>query len=111
MSNQRCPVDIALRDGEKLDLAGGVTVLATPGHTPGHLSLYLNRTESLITGDALVSADGKLDGPMEQATPDMVAAKESVKKLAGLDVETIICYHGGLVNEDANGQLQRVAAQ
>jgi hypothetical protein len=23
-------------------------------------------------------------------------------------VETIICYHGGVVGEDANGQLQRV---
>jgi glyoxylase-like metal-dependent hydrolase (beta-lactamase superfamily II) len=108
---KRCPVDTALKDGEKLDLAGGVTVIATPGHTKGHLSLYLDRTKTLITGDAVVSEGGKLDGPMQQATPDMASAMESVKKLAGLDVETILCYHGGLVTEDANGQLGAVASR
>jgi len=108
---QRCSVDTALKDGEKLDLAGGVTVVATPGHTFGHLSLYLDRSKSLITGDAMVSESGKLEGPMEMATPDMPTAKESVKKLANLDVETIVCYHGGIVDEDPNTQLQRVAAE
>lgn len=103
-------VDKQLRDGDRLDIAGGVRIVATPGHTPGHMSLYLERTKTLITGDAMTSENGKLGGPMEAATPDMKSANESVNKLAGLDVETIICYHGGLVNADANGELDRVAA-
>jgi hypothetical protein len=31
-----------------------------------------------------------------------------VRRLAEVDVETIVCYHGGVVGEDANGQLRRV---
>src|SRR5579862_6596391 len=108
---ERSTVDVALKDGEVLDLAGGVTVIATPGHTLGHTSLYLNRTHTLITGDALTSSAGALAGPMEQATPDMAAAKASVKRLAEFDVKQIVAYHGGLVDQDANGQLRRVAAE
>ncbi len=108
---ERCPVDVALRDGEVLDLAGGVMVIATPGHTRGHASLYLNRTHTLITGDALTSSEGVLGGPMEQATPDMASAKASIRKLAELDVRQIVAYHGGLVDRDASGQLRRVAAE
>jgi hypothetical protein len=33
---------------------------------------------------------------------------QTIRRLAELDVETIVCYHGGVVGEDANGQLQRV---
>ena len=108
---ERSSVDVALKDGEVLDLAGGVRVIATPGHTPGHISLYLNRTHTLITGDALTSSEGTLGGPMEMATPDMASAKASVKKLAELDVKQIVAYHGGLVDQDANGQLRRVAVE
>lgn len=38
------------------------------------------------------------------------AARKSVRKLAELDVRAIVCYHGGLVDDDANGQLRRLAA-
>ena len=34
-------VDERLEDGTRLDLAGGTRVIFTPGHTPGHVSLYL----------------------------------------------------------------------
>ena len=104
-------IDELLSDGQRLDIAGGVKIVSTPGHTPGHISLYLERTKTLITGDALTSNSGTLHGPMEQATPDMESAKASVRKLAELDVDTIVCYHGGLVTNDANGQLKRVAAE
>jgi glyoxylase-like metal-dependent hydrolase (beta-lactamase superfamily II) len=108
---ESCAVDVALKDGEVLDLAGGVTVIATPGHTLGHISLLLNRSRALITGDALTSSGGTLTGPMEMATPDMATAKESIKKLANLDVEQILTYHGGMVDQDGKGQLKRVAAE
>jgi hypothetical protein len=38
----------------------------------------------------------------------MRTAMQSVKRLADFDVDTIVCYHGGVVSEDANGQLRRV---
>src|SRR5215211_2851552 len=101
-------VDERLEDGTRLDLAGGTRVIFTPGHTPGHVSLYLERSKILIAGDALTAERGHLNGPNPWATLDMHTAIESIRRLADLDVDTIICYHGGVVSEDTNGQLQRV---
>jgi glyoxylase-like metal-dependent hydrolase (beta-lactamase superfamily II) len=104
------PVDVPLDDGMRLDLAGGVRAIFTPGHTPGHLCLYLERTRTLIAGDALTASDGQLSGPNERATADMAEAARSVRKLAELEVATIVCYHGGVVRDAAAEQLRRVAA-
>jgi len=105
----RVPVDVSIADGESLPFAAGAVAIATPGHTPGHMSLYLPNTKVLITGDAMVSNNGTLQGPMEMATPNMPQALESVKKFLDFDVATIVCYHGGLVSDDADGQIRRVA--
>jgi len=104
-------IDEQLHDGTRIDLADGVRVIFSPGHTPGHICLYLERTKTLITGDALTANEGRLYGPNESATPDMVSARQSVEKLAGLDVRAIICYHGGVVSEHANEQLRRVVQE
>jgi glyoxylase-like metal-dependent hydrolase (beta-lactamase superfamily II) len=101
-------VDEQLENGSRLELVGGTRVIFTPGHTPGHISLYLERSKLLIAGDALTAERGHLNGPNPWATLDMHTAIESIRRLADLDVDTIICYHGGVVSEDTNGQLQRV---
>src|SRR5215211_7929984 len=101
-------VDERVDDGERLDIAGGTRVIFTPGHTPGHLSLYLERPKGLVAGDALTAEGGRLNGPNPPLTLDVDEAARSVRRLADLDVETIVCYHGGVVGEDANGQLRRV---
>jgi glyoxylase-like metal-dependent hydrolase (beta-lactamase superfamily II) len=105
----RVPVARTLQDGEWLDLAGGTRVVFTPGHTVGHLCLFVEGAGVLISGDALTSDSGQLHGPMPQATPDMPEALRSVGKLIGLPIEKIITYHGGVVDQDAAAQLKRVA--
>ncbi len=109
-SLQPTPIDQTLTDGERLDLAGGMRVISTPGHTPGHLCLYLERSRTLIAGDALLAHRGRLHGPSPDFTMDLPTAHESVRKLAELNVGAIVCYHGGVVDDDANGQLRRLAA-
>jgi glyoxylase-like metal-dependent hydrolase (beta-lactamase superfamily II) len=104
-------VDELLEDGERLDLAGGMRVVYTPGHTPGHTSLYLERSKVLVAGDALTAEEGRLNGPNPPVTLDTDEAARSVRRLAELDVETIVCYHGGVVSEDANRQLRRVVEE
>jgi glyoxylase-like metal-dependent hydrolase (beta-lactamase superfamily II) len=104
-------VDEYLEDGSRLDLAGGIRVIFTPGHTPGHLSLYLERPKVLVAGDALTAEDGYLKGPNPSMTPGMRQAMQSIRRLADLEIEMIVCYHGGVVSEDANGQLRRVVQE
>jgi glyoxylase-like metal-dependent hydrolase (beta-lactamase superfamily II) len=100
-------VDKHLEDGDRLDLAGGTRVI----FTPGHLSLYLERPKVLVAGDALTAEGGHLNGPNPPFTLDVGEAGRSVRRLAELDVETIVCYHGGVVGDDANGQLRRVVPE
>ena len=99
-----------LDDDEHLDLVGGVRVVFTPGHTPGHLCLYLECHRTLIAGDALVAHRGQVYGPSSKSSADLPAARDSVRRLADLDVQAIVCYHGGVVDDDANGKLRRLAA-
>ena len=101
-------VDERVENGTRLDLAGGTRAVFTPGHTPGHISLYLEGSKILIAGDALTAEGGYLNGPNPRATLDMSTAIRSTQRLADLDIDTIVCYHGGVVSEDANGQLRRV---
>lgn len=95
-------------DGEVIPLVGGIEVIFTPGHTPGHISLYHQATKTLITGDATVSQDGKILGPNEQATPDMDEAVKSQKKFTSFDISKVICYHGGLCDDNVNEQFRKL---
>jgi glyoxylase-like metal-dependent hydrolase (beta-lactamase superfamily II) len=40
-------VDRTLEDGEELPFCGGITVIHTPGHTPGHICLYISQAKRL----------------------------------------------------------------
>jgi glyoxylase-like metal-dependent hydrolase (beta-lactamase superfamily II) len=103
-------VDRTVTDGEVLPYCGGITVIHTPGHTMGHISLYHNGTKTLITGDELLIIDGKLSGPNPRFTYDMNLATASLKKLSTYDVETVICYHGGVFRDEPNKRIAELAA-
>ena len=103
-------VDTAVVDEEILPYCGGITVIFTPGHTPGHICLYLNQSKILISGDALVAVDGELRGPNPQAAYDMDTALKSLKKLTQYDIETVICYHGGVYRDSPNEHLPELAS-
>ncbi len=107
----RANVDRTVADAEIIDCCGGITVIAVPGHTPGHICLYLQEARILVAGDAMVvSDDGQLMGPNEQVAYDIRQATESLRKLAGYDIEKVICYHGGLYEGGANERIATLAA-
>jgi len=102
-------VDRTVEDGEVLPYCGGITVIHTPGHTPGHISLYLQRSRTLVAGDALTSEGGRLEGPRAGATPDMDTAVRSLARLVPLDIASAITYHGGVVEQGAAQRLAELA--
>ncbi|MBB6693792.1 MBL fold metallo-hydrolase [Cohnella xylanilytica] len=100
-----------LVDGETLPFGGGLTVIHTPGHTPGHVALYHRASKTLIAADSLVVAEGRLAGPNPANTPDMEQALKSLRRYAAFDIENVICYHGGLWREEANERIAELAGQ
>ncbi|MGG4217972.1 MBL fold metallo-hydrolase [Paenibacillus jamilae] len=98
-------VDNTLIDGQVLPFCGKIQIIHTPGHTPGHISLYLKQSKILIAGDSMYSENGILAGIHVPTTPDMNAARLSLKKFLDLDIASVVCYHGGLSNGDIHGQI------
>ncbi|KAF6569885.1 MBL fold metallo-hydrolase [Paenibacillus polymyxa] len=98
-------VDDTLIDGQELPFCGRIHVIHTPGHTPGHISLYLRQSKTLIAGDSMYSVSGVLGGIHVPTTPDMDAARLSLKKYLDLDIASVVCYHGGLSNVHVNDQI------
>lgn len=88
-------VDITVKDGQYFNWAGGCQVISTPGHMPGHISLYLRETNSIITGDAAVIENGKLVIANPQFTLDFDKAKTSLEKIISMNADNYYCYHGG----------------
>lgn len=96
-------VDLELADRVRIPtIAGPMAVVETPGHAPGHVSLLFPDHDLLLAGDALVADDGRLSGPKSEFTPDLERAAESVGRLADFDVEHVLCYHGGYVEEGSD---------
>jgi len=106
----KASVTTTIADGEVLPYCGGITAIFTPGHTPGHICLYLNQSKILVSGDALVGADGELQGPNPRTAYDIDTALKSLKKLTQYDIETVICYHGGVYMDSANERLAELAS-
>ncbi len=101
-------VNDTLNDGQELSYCGGIRIIHTPGHTPGHISLYLKQTKTLIAGDSMYSVDGVIGGIHIPTVLDLKEARLSLKKYLDLDIESVVCYHGGLTKVNINEQIQKV---
>ncbi len=96
----------AVEDGDDVF---GLQVVATPGHTAGHVAVFDADTGVLVAGDALTNADG-LAGSSPQFTEDEAAAAESVRRLARLAPSAILVGHGAPVLDRAAAALEKLAA-
>ena len=83
-------------------------MIATPGHTLGHISIYDEAASTFISGDALTNVGG-LAGSAPQFTADRVKAAESVKKIAGLSFERAFFMHGDPIERGAAAAIGRLA--
>jgi glyoxylase-like metal-dependent hydrolase (beta-lactamase superfamily II) len=84
--------DGALNDGDVIDVAGGLEVIHTPGHTAGHVSLLWKSDRGLlITGDA---AGNVLGLNFSLGYDDIITGRVSLAKLAGYEFEAAVFGHG-----------------
>ena len=87
----------------------GLRVIATPGHTPGHVSVLDPAGSLLILGDAMNNIDSKLAGPNPKYSADMAQAHQSVKKLAKLKFQRAVFSHGEPIDKGAAQAIAKLA--
>jgi hydroxyacylglutathione hydrolase len=90
------PVARALSEGDEV---AGFTVLETPGHSAGHVSLWRESDRVLIVGDVLgnihfITGIPGLHLPPDLFTPDPARNRESARRLAALEPALACFGHG-----------------
>lgn len=90
------PLDGLVSGGDTFDWGGGCEIVATPGHTPGHISVRALDGAFVVTGDAAVTEGQKLAVANPEYCLDMERAQASLEKLARYHSRCYSCYHGGV---------------
>lgn len=109
IAKQKLKVARTVGDGEELPYCGGVQIIHTPGHTPGHICLYHKESKTLIAGDLLFVENGKLAPAPSFINADTPMALASIEKISGYDIANVIAYHGGLFQDAPNRRLKEIA--
>jgi glyoxylase-like metal-dependent hydrolase (beta-lactamase superfamily II) len=110
-----------LPEDNSVPLMPGWKWVFTPGHTPGHISLWRETDRSLIAGDAFITTDqesvyavatqrAEMHGPPMYYTQNWESSEASVKRLAALSPEIVITGHGrAMQGEDMRRALRTLA--
>jgi glyoxylase-like metal-dependent hydrolase (beta-lactamase superfamily II) len=100
-------VDHPVEDG---DARGAWQVVHVPGHTPGSVCYYHPGRKIAIVGDAINHRRGRLGPPPRLFTPDPVRARESVRRLAELEIDVCCFGHGPPLVGGASEKIRALAA-
>ena len=94
------PIEISqcLHDKEVLPYCGGIEVIYTPGHTIGHISLFLHDSQTLICGDAANIENGEMVHLNPKFIYDISLAEKSLEKIKEYKAKTVIAHHSGIYN-------------
>jgi glyoxylase-like metal-dependent hydrolase (beta-lactamase superfamily II) len=101
-----------LKDGDMI--ANTLQVIHTPGHTPGHISLYDRERRILIGGDVLFNSILNTDGlfvPPSAVTKDWETSIVSARRLLNLKVEKLLLAHQSTpILENAQRMIEKAVS-
>ena len=106
------PVSVGetLTDGQVIPFAGGIQVVHTPGHSPGHASYLLQESGVLITGDAIFNVRG-LRWPIKAFCTDFAMTTRTAVRLSELDYTTAAFTHGPHLADHPRDHIRRFLQQ
>jgi glyoxylase-like metal-dependent hydrolase (beta-lactamase superfamily II) len=102
-------VDRQLQDG---DMVGkSLQVIHTPGHTPGHISLYSKQHGIIFGGDVIYKSVFGIDGlfiPPSTVSIDSTTAAISARRISNLEFDTLLLAHQDApLLENASTEVQK----
>lgn len=101
-----------LVDGEVLDVGGGLRVVHTPGHSPGHVSFLHEPSSVLVTGDALFNwtwAGGFRYSPKALCSSWRLS-RRSAHELGELKYDVAAFTHGPEIRDGARDKVRAYLA-
>jgi glyoxylase-like metal-dependent hydrolase (beta-lactamase superfamily II) len=104
------PVGETFTDGQVVPFAGGIQVVHTPGHSPGHASYLLRESGVLITGDAIFNVRG-LRWPVKAFCTDFRMTTETAVRLTELEYTTAAFTHGPHLSDHPRDHIRRFLQQ
>jgi len=97
MSPRPFRADEILADGQVLPILGGLHVVDTAGHCPGHISFFSPSTGILFCGDSMITDEHGIHGSRPMFTWDAAMAQQAAKKQAALGARIVCSGHGPVV--------------
>lgn len=98
-----------LADGQVLPVGGGLRVVHTPGHTPGHVSLLHEATGVLVTGDALFNwrlGRRGISWSLRALCTDFRLSQRTAHVLGELEYGVAAFTHGEEIRDRAREQVR-----
>ncbi|HEV7173825.1 MBL fold metallo-hydrolase [Pedococcus sp.] len=103
------PVGETFTDGQLVPFAGGIEVVHTPGHSPGHAAYLLREAGVLITGDSIFNVRG-LRWPIKAFCTDFRLTTKTAHRLAELDYTVAAFTHGPHLSDRPREHIRRFLA-
>ena len=97
-------VDVILKEGDKI---AGLTVIHTPGHTPGSIMLLNEEKRVLFAGDTLRYDVKKVSGAPENFSVDPNQVRESIAKASKINFDIMLPGHGETLKPNASEQIKK----
>lgn len=104
------PVDLPLGEGDRVEELG-LEVIALPGHTPGGVAFLDREKGRAFIGDMVSYYAGKVGYPMLMFSQNLEAIRESMRRLADLDLEYMFTGHGKVIGPGASNLVRDFLAR
>ena len=98
-----------LTDGQVVPFAGGIRVIHTPGHSPGHASYLHEESGTLITGDSIFNVLGRR-WPPKMLCSNFAMTRQTAHRLGGLEYSTAAFTHGPEIRDRPREAIRKFLA-
>ena len=108
-SRDYAPFEITrrLKDGDLLDVAGGIQVIHTPGHTDGHISLLHLESETLITGDSIFNMTSRMTWALSGFCVNYKQSQETARRFLDVNFKNVAFTHGPEIREIGKERIKK----
>ncbi len=99
------PVDVGLKDGDTVDVLGGLKVVSLKGHTPGNIGLVHPSSGIMFSSDTVSNRKDRL-GPPALYKQNEEECFRAIQRLSELNIEIMLPGHGPPIRPNASKKVR-----